>query len=88
IVFTGLRPGEKLYEELLIGENVTGTGHPKIMMANEYFISSDAIKQALTELKVAENKMDYAAGRAILLRVVPEFEPASKIVDFLALGRD
>lgn len=85
IVYTGLRPGEKLYEELLIGDNVTGTSHPKIMMANEHFISSQAIREALTELKVAENKMDYAAGREILKRVVPEFTPASKIVDLLSM---
>lgn len=84
IVYRGLRPGEKLYEELLIGDNVTGTSHPKIMMANEHCVSSDLIKAALTEMKVAENKMDYSAGRAILKRLVPEFQPSSDLVDLLS----
>ena len=47
IEFQGLRPGEKLYEELLIGENVTGTEHPKIMRANESRLSSEEIQDLL-----------------------------------------
>ncbi|MDF1762847.1 MAG: nucleoside-diphosphate sugar epimerase/dehydratase [Oleibacter sp.] len=39
IKFTGLRPGEKLYEELLVGDNVEGTEHPRIMTANEVYLS-------------------------------------------------
>ncbi|WP_182288050.1 polysaccharide biosynthesis protein [Vibrio spartinae] len=50
IRYTGLRPGEKLYEELLIGENVQGTAHPKIMTASEEKLSWDNMQQLLSKL--------------------------------------
>ena len=53
IEYTGLRPGEKLYEELLIGESVTGTMHPKIMRAEEETLSWDALEKLLNRLRLA-----------------------------------
>ena len=50
ILYTGLRPGEKLYEELLIGDNVSGTGHPRIMRAEEQCLSWKETKLLLDEL--------------------------------------
>jgi len=51
IKYTGLRPGEKLYEELLIGENVAGTQHPRIMMASEVYMKWDELQEHLNELQ-------------------------------------
>jgi len=51
IQYTGLRPGEKLYEELLIGDNVKGTQHPRIMQANEEFIKLDTLGNLLDNLE-------------------------------------
>ena len=53
ITFTGLRPGEKLYEELLIGDDVTSTAHPKIMRAREEIIASEKLELLLVELQNA-----------------------------------
>jgi FlaA1/EpsC-like NDP-sugar epimerase len=53
IEITGLRPGEKLYEELLIGENPTKTSHPRILKAQEEFLPLDRLKQALNDLQLS-----------------------------------
>ena len=53
IEYTGLRPAEKLFEELLIGNNVTGTEHPMILRAMEHSLSWEQIEQVLNELLVA-----------------------------------
>ena len=58
IEFQGLRPGEKLYEELLIGEDVTGTEHPKIMRADESLLSADAIQRIIDRSLSGVNKQD------------------------------
>ena len=56
ISFTGLRPAEKLYEELLIGENVSGTDHPRIMRAREDYLPSEELYVLLGDLEVARSK--------------------------------
>lgn len=71
IVEVGLRPGEKLYEELLIGNNPVGTSHPRIMMANEDAADPDYLAAWLTRL--AENR-DPAAVVPLLQELIPEFE--------------
>ena len=60
IVVTGLRPGEKLYEELLIGENPISTTHPRIMMAKEEYINLQQLLEEITLLKILmqESKVD------------------------------
>ena len=71
IVEVGLRPGEKLYEELLIGNNPVGTSHPRIMKANEDAADPEYLTAWLTRL--AENR-DPAAVVPLLQELIPEFE--------------
>lgn len=67
IKFTGLRPGEKLYEELLIGENVQGTNHQKIMTACEEKLSWEKMKKLLKELDICCHSFDIECIRRLLL---------------------
>lgn len=78
IVVTGLRPGEKLYEELLIGEGLLATPHPKILRAEENALSEIEVAQALRGLRAAVASGDEAAARAVVARWVEGFaaEPA------------
>lgn len=82
IEFSGLRPGEKLYEELLIGDNVEGTEHPLIMRANEEYLSAEELAKALElmgDLIVANN---LVATRNLLTGIVKDYRP-HWIVDHL-----
>lgn len=79
----GLRPGEKLYEELLIGANAQGTGHPLIMRAQEAEIPWSELLADLERLNDACARFDYEAVRAILLDVVTEYAPQCGIEDFV-----
>ncbi|MDZ7641608.1 MAG: polysaccharide biosynthesis protein [Desulfurivibrio sp.] len=82
IIYTGLRPGEKLYEELLIGANVTGTGHPKIMRAHEEHLSRQQLEKCLAVLRQAEAAGDCRRAREILEQTVKGFAPAGPVVDY------
>jgi len=81
IRYVGLRPGEKLYEELLIGDNVSGTDHPLIMRAQEAEIAWPFLEIMLKHLDEACTRGDQAAIRAQLRKIVPEFSPSSEIDD-------
>ncbi|KIC79627.1 polysaccharide biosynthesis protein [Pseudomonas sp. C5pp] len=83
INFTGLRPGEKLYEELLIGDNVIATRHPMIMSANEDFLPWDVLKQRLDALRAATSVDDFATVRQLLRDTVSGYVPGAEIVDWL-----
>ncbi|RON50712.1 polysaccharide biosynthesis protein [Pseudomonas frederiksbergensis] len=83
IEFTGLRPGEKLYEELLIGDNVAATQHPMIMSANEDHLSWDVLKAKLTELLAAVDRDDYTRVRQLLRDTVSGYTPDGEIVDWI-----
>ncbi len=83
IEFTGLRPGEKLYEELLIGDNVVATQHPMIMSANEDHLSWDVLKGKLTELLAAVDQDDYTRVRQLLRDTVSGYSPDGEIVDWI-----
>ncbi len=83
ISFTGLRPAEKLYEELLIGENVAGTEHPRIMRAREDYLSREEINPLLDELQLAARSADRRLMRDVLLRAVREYQPNNGIDDLL-----
>jgi FlaA1/EpsC-like NDP-sugar epimerase len=83
IEFTGLRPGEKLYEELLIGDNVAVTSHPMIMSAQEDFLSWDVFKQSLSHLLKALDEDDYNKVRQILGDTVSGYAPEGDIVDWI-----
>ncbi|QCG68501.1 polysaccharide biosynthesis protein [Pseudomonas veronii] len=83
IEFSGLRPGEKLYEELLIGDNVVATQHPMIMSANEDHLAWDLLKGKLTELLAAVDADDYNRVRQLLRDTVSGYAPDGEIVDWI-----
>ena len=83
IEFSGLRPGEKLYEELLIGDNVVATRHPMIMSADEDNLAWDVLKVKLTELLSAVDQDDYTRVRQLLRDTVSGYAPDGEIVDWI-----
>jgi len=85
IRFTGLRPAEKLFEELLIGKNVTGTEHPRILRAMEHSLSWEQIKHVLDELAQCLLRFDCERSREILQRAVPEYQPTDRVQDHVWL---
>ncbi|MDK9737714.1 polysaccharide biosynthesis protein [Vibrio sp. D404a] len=80
---TGLRPGEKLYEELLIGDNVAKTSHPRIMTANEDFLPLDEYNQLLEHLDTACHCLDHDTIRNLLLEAPTGFTPVDGIGDLV-----
>ena len=82
IEVTGLRPGEKLYEELLIGDNPQPTAHPKIMKAHEEFLSWGDLQQELEKLNVALDACDAQLIRGMLKKLVPGYRPNGDAVDW------
>lgn len=76
IEFTGLRPGEKLYEELLIGNNVTWTSHPRIMRAEENCLTLNELNKGLSDLRIHCLNGDSDEGLEILKSLVPEYKPS------------
>lgn len=87
IEFTGLRPGEKLYEELLIGDNVSPTEHPMIMRANEEHLPWEQFKERLGELLAAVECDDYERVRQLLRETVNGYKPEGEIVDWIHIKR-
>ncbi|MCF6254089.1 MAG: polysaccharide biosynthesis protein [Thiomicrorhabdus sp.] len=83
IQYTGLRPGEKLYEELLIGDNVDGTEHPRIMKAHEDYIRYSELQVAFNNLSSSIDEHDYESVVVQLSELVAGFEHSSRIVDYL-----
>jgi FlaA1/EpsC-like NDP-sugar epimerase len=79
IAITGLRPGEKLYEELLIGDNPQPTAHPRIMKAREPFVPWAALSPELTLLDAAVQDDDPSAINALLQRHVQGYQPSVQI---------
>lgn len=71
--FVGLRPGEKLYEELLIGDNPAPTAHPRIMKAHEAFMTWPELQTQLSQLQQAAHHEDLQAIKAVLLTCVHGF---------------
>jgi FlaA1/EpsC-like NDP-sugar epimerase len=86
IRFTGLRPAEKLFEELLIGKNVTGTEHPRILRAMEQSLPWEQVRHVLDELAQCSIRFDCERAREILLRAVPEYQPTDKVQDHVWLS--
>ena len=83
IIYSGLRPGEKLYEELLTSENTFETSHPLIMRAEEEMMEWKKLEPLLNELKSASHDFEQLKIRALLMKIVPEFKPQSPVVDLL-----
>ncbi|MFA3760011.1 polysaccharide biosynthesis protein [Yersinia sp. 2466 StPb PI] len=81
IEISGLRPGEKLYEELLIGESVQNTYHPRIMTATEVMLEWDKLNVLLSTIESACNDFDYEYIRSLLLEAPVGFQPTDGICD-------
>jgi FlaA1/EpsC-like NDP-sugar epimerase len=77
IAITGLRPGEKLYEELLIDHDAQPTQHVKIMRAVEAFIPLDLLNQYLDQLRTLSTNTDIVAVRQAIQMMVPEYQPTA-----------
>jgi FlaA1/EpsC-like NDP-sugar epimerase len=83
IEYTGLRPAEKLYEELLIGNNVSGTEHPMIMRAVEKMLPWSRVQQLLQQLQSALDQGDCGKAREILQEAIPEYAPTNGVEDLI-----
>jgi len=81
IIFTGLRPGEKLYEELLIGDNVLSTKHQLILRSEEEMISWNDLEIILNKLQTSMSQRNYNDALNLLTEAVPGYQPRSGIDD-------
>jgi FlaA1/EpsC-like NDP-sugar epimerase len=88
IEITSLRPGEKLYEELLIGNNPTPTSHPRIMKADEDFMPWQELEQRLSALEMALNVNDVSTVRLMLEQLVSGYTPNGEIVDWVYVEQE
>ena len=88
IIFTGLRPGEKLYEELLIGHNISTTRHKQILRAEEDYLSMNELDEFFKLLNYAEREGDVKALRDIMKKVVSGFIPEDEIVDVIYIKKN
>lgn len=87
IRITGLRPGEKLYEELLIGDNTQPTAHPRILSAHEDFLPWPELQAELAQLEAHMQARRHAEIRAALLRLVEGYKPVNPVVDWVQRDR-
>ena len=83
IEVVGLRPGEKLYEELLIGNNPQVTQHPRIMKASETFLPWSELQPMIATLRIAAVNGDVMMVRAMLKLLVPEYQPDEQVTDWV-----
>ncbi|MCY9844261.1 polysaccharide biosynthesis protein [Vibrio caribbeanicus] len=83
IEFSGLRPGEKLFEELLIGDNIGETAHPRIMTANERFLPLDEYIEVIGRLDKACHNFEHDKIRELLLEAPTDFNPTDGIGDLV-----
>jgi FlaA1/EpsC-like NDP-sugar epimerase len=81
ITYTGLRPGEKLYEELLVGDNPIETENKLIMRAQEEMIDWENLKPMLNELNEASINTELGKIRELLIQIVSGFNPNSHTID-------
>ncbi|MEN9714637.1 MAG: hypothetical protein RJA35_104 [Actinomycetota bacterium] len=88
IEITGLRPGEKLYEELLVGDNPKPTSHSRIMKAHEEFIPWSELEDKLKALEMALNVNDVGVIRLMMERLVTGYTPSDEIVDWVYLEQE
>ncbi|MBP4060894.1 nucleoside-diphosphate sugar epimerase/dehydratase [Aeromonas sp. Prich7-2] len=87
VKITGLRPGEKLFEELLIGDNVLGTHHPRIMKANEQLLPWAELRALLLRIDAACHHFDHEQLRSLLLEAPAAFTPTDGICDLVWKAR-
>jgi len=82
IVYTGLRPGEKLYEELLVDADAQTTKHPLIFKANEKFLNYDLLSKKIDELKLSIKNQNLKEVKKILLYMVPQMKLYKEKVNY------
>ena len=88
IKVTGLRPGEKLYEELLIGDNPKPTQHPRILKAHEKFVPWEQLQGQLHSLNLALSVNDVPLIRNFLQKLVTGYQPSDEVVDWVHLEQE
>ncbi len=88
IEITGLRPGEKLYEELLIGNDPQPTLHPRIMKASEEKMAWSDLQDSLNAMQVALDVNDVGVLRRMLEQLVSGYHPSGEIVDWVHLAQE
>ena len=88
IKVTGLRPGEKLYEELLIGDNPKPTQHPRILKAHEKFVPWEQLQGQLHSLNLALSVNDVPLIRSFLQKLVTGYQPSDQVVDWVHLEQE
>lgn len=84
IEFSGLRPGEKLFEELLVGDDARGTTHPRIMCADEQLLTWAELTPLLDDVERSLKNADFNTAREILQKAPLGYVPVSPVVDLLA----
>jgi FlaA1/EpsC-like NDP-sugar epimerase len=88
IKVTGLRPGEKLYEELLIGDDPKPTQHPRILKAHEKFVPWEQLQEQLHSLNLALSVNDVPVIRSFLQQLVTGYQPTDEVVDWVHLEQE
>jgi FlaA1/EpsC-like NDP-sugar epimerase len=88
IRITGLRPGEKLFEELLIGDNPRPTRHPRIMKAHEDHLPWNQLQGKLSTLQLALDVNDVSTIKAMLAQLVSGYQPANGVVDWVQMAQE
>ena len=88
IKVTGLRPGEKLYEELLIGDNPKPTSHLRIMKAHEDYMAWSDLEPKLRTLELALSVNDMGVIRAIIVQLVSGYTPNEEVVDWVHMEQE
>jgi FlaA1/EpsC-like NDP-sugar epimerase len=88
LAVTGLRPGEKLYEELLIGDNPKPTQHQRIMKAHEQYLTWPQLEGKLNALSMAMSVNDVPVIRALLKDLVSGYEPSGEVVDWVHMAQE
>jgi len=88
IQYIGLRPAEKLFEELLIGSNVSGTEHARIMRADEACLPFDTLSDLIRDLHAAAVALDYHGARTLLVQAIQEYRPSNGIDDLVWMSQN